>query len=221
MANSETYPIAALSIALVVTLAALLIGCATGEAPEDDGLPTDAAPAVTTIRGRVEPRVSGIGVIGVRNGVAAAIASTDDSGVYALLDIPAGEYNLIASGPGFFTDTSARNVVVERGDVTEAPLITMRPISAAATLRGQALDDITGEVMAGVQVTVECRAGVCSNITALTDEDGRFEVSIWPDLTARLIFRQAGYAPAFLDADEIESGGPLVLPAARMVREPG
>ncbi len=221
MANSETHPIAALSIAVVVTLAALLIGCATGEAPEDDVLPMDAAPTVTTIRGQVEPRVSGIGVIGVRNGVAAAIASTDDSGVYALVDIPAGEYNLIASGPGFFTDTSARNVVVGRGDVTEAPLITMRPVSAAATLRGQALDDITGEVMAGVQVTVECRAGVCSNITALTDADGRFEVSIWPDLTARLIFRQAGYAAAFLDADEIESDGLLVLPAARMAREPG
>jgi hypothetical protein len=162
--------------------------------------------------------VLGVGVIGVRNGVSSAVDITDDDGVYALQDIPAGEYNLIASGAGFFTDTSARGVIARRGEQTLAPLITMRPLTAAATLRGQAVSDATGEAPAGVQVTVECRAGVCSNITATTDAGGMFEVSIWPDLHSRVVFQKAGYAPAFVNVDPVPSAQTHTAPPARLTK---
>ena len=219
MADSQTAHSPARLVAVVVAIVALSWGCGSGDGPVGVSPPTDVGPPPTTIHGQVEPRVAGVGVIGVRNGVAAAIALTDEGGVYALVDIPAGEYNLIASGPGFFTDTSARNVVVGRNEVTEAPPITMRPITAAATLRGRAVDETTGDPLAEVQVTVQCRSGVCSNITALTDGEGRFEVGIWPGLDSRLIFQKAGYASAFVNAAALESGAVFDTPPARLVGE--
>ena len=207
---------AGLSALGLVAVCVVACGCGADDTPDAPAVPTDIDSAVTTIRGQVEPRVSGVGVIGVRNGVSSAIASTDDDGLYALRDIPAGEYNLIASGPGFFTDTSARNVIVARGEQVEAPLITMRPVAAAATIQGRAVDDLTGDAMRDVQVTVECRAGVCSNITAVTDEDGRFEVAIWPELDARLVFQKAGYGPVFIRIDALAAGAAFEAPAARL-----
>jgi hypothetical protein len=174
---------------------------------------------VTAIRGQVEPGVSGVGVIGVRNGVSAAIDITDDEGVYTLYDIPAGEYNLIASGPGFFTDTSARNVVAAKGEQTSAPLITMRELTAGATLRGQAVSDTTGGALVGVHVTVECRTGVCSNISATTDADGRFEVGIWPELSARIVFQMAGYEPAFVSVDPVPPGQAHTVPPTPLTEQ--
>ncbi|MBT3265905.1 hypothetical protein HN371_02075 [Candidatus Poribacteria bacterium] len=209
-------------VALAAGLAAGLVfawGCGADGTSEPPSTPTDVDTAVTTILGQVEPRVPGVGVIGVRNGVSSAIATTDSDGAYALRDIPAGEYNLIASGPGFFTDTSARRIVVARGEQVEAPLITMRPITAAATIRGQAVAADTGKAMPDVQVTVECRAGVCSNITAVTDEAGRFEVSIWPELDARIVFQAAGYAPLSITVAGLGSGVAFDAPAARLTKE--
>ncbi|MBT7095852.1 hypothetical protein HN937_00675, partial [Candidatus Poribacteria bacterium] len=101
----------------------------------------------------------------------------------------------------------------------EAPLITMRPITAAATIRGQAVAADTGKAMPDVQVTVECRAGVCSNITAVTDEAGRFEVSIWPELDARIVFQAAGYAPLSITVAGLGSGVAFDAPAARLTKE--
>ena len=193
-----------------------LTGCASDAADDLPGDMSDTRTAVTAIRGQVEPRVSGVGVIGVRNGVSSAIDTTNDEGVYTLHDIPAGEYNLIASGPGFFTDTSVRNVIAEKGQETVAPLITMRQLTAAAILRGQAVADTAGTALAGVHVTVECRTGVCSNITAVTDADGRFEVGIWPELGARVVFQMAGYEPAFINVDAVPSGLTHTTPPARM-----
>ncbi len=216
MQNLRTIVLVALACGCALAGATALVGCGADSDGELPGELLDTPPDVTAIRGQVEPRVSGVGVIGVRNGVSSAIDTTDDDGVYTLHDIPAGEHNLIASGAGFFTDTSARRIVAAKGEQTVAPLITMRPLTAAATLRGQAVSDADGMALPGVQVTVECRAGVCSNITATTDAEGRFEVSVWPELSARIAFQQAGYAPAFVEVEPVASGEAHTAPPARL-----
>lgn len=169
----------------------LLIGCASADDPVGEVDQEDES--VTAIVGHVEPAEAGIGVIAVRNGVQTAITQTDESGDYRFVDPLVGEYSLIVSTGGFFTDTSVRHLVVERGLEAHAPPVELRPLSAAVKLRGQAVAADTAIGLAGVRVTIECRSGICSNLSVITDAQGQFQTEIWPGLDANLIFERDGY----------------------------
>jgi hypothetical protein len=186
--------------------------------------PDPAAPAAEddlrerAIVGHVEPPEAGIGIIAIRNGVETATTLTDERGDYRLAAILAGEYSLVASGAGFFTDTSVRNLVVPAEGEVRAPDIRMRPLASAATVRGRVLDETTGGPLEDVQVVAQCRSGICANLSTTTDGAGRFQIALWPDLAARLLFTRRGYATAQVSVAPQPPDALVALPDVRLQR---
>lgn len=199
-------------------LVAHLAGCASDDADGQSQTPIDADLRTASIVGSIQPAESGIGVIATRNGMETGITLTDDDGRYRLDDLLPGEYGLIVSGLGFFTDTSVRGLTVERGEEAVAPDVRMRPLDAAATLFGEVADARSLAALEDVQVAIRCRSGICPNLSVLTDADGRFEVDIWPDLDTEVVFTRIGYGSGSACVDGQSPGTRFAVP--RVLLEP-
>jgi hypothetical protein len=182
------------SVAALVTAIGLTVwgGCAERD-PSRSAAEDVPKSAETEIVGRIEPAEPGIGIIALQNGLETSVTLTDNEGRYRLSGLLPGEYSLMATGQGFFTDLSVRGVVVKEGQSVEAALITLRPFSAAATVTGHVLDAGSGKPLKDVRVTIRCNTGICANLSSATDESGRYEVSIWPQLAGTVIFQKDGY----------------------------
>ncbi|MDA1191005.1 MAG: carboxypeptidase-like regulatory domain-containing protein [Candidatus Poribacteria bacterium] len=202
------------SIVSLILTVLFLVSCAEDSATPDD--PSDDARRETAIVGRVAPPQSGMGVLAVRNGFEFASALTNDDGEYRITGLIEGEYNLIVSGQGFFTDTSVRGLSVGAMETVEAPPIEMRPFAAAATLFGRVVDSVFDEPLEGVGVTIRCNTGVCANLTAFTNDDGRYETAIWAGLAGEMLYQKAGYRLSRMDIPALPSGSVNEIPTVRL-----
>jgi len=180
-------------VAVLAVVIGLWGGC--GEKSPFDFAAKDATGnAGTAIVGRIEPAEPGVGIIATQNGLETTVTLTDEDGRYRLSGLLPGKYDLVASGQGFFTDLSVRGMSVEEGQIVEAPLISLRPFSKAATVKGRVLDAVSEKPLKDVRVTIRCNTGICANLSSVTDEEGRYEVLLWPDLAGTAILQKEGYA---------------------------
>ncbi len=202
----------------VPALLCLLYACGGDADPGADGRPGDSVTGGAAIVGRVEPPQSDIGVIAVRNGFETATTLTQPDGTYRLPDLRSGEYSLIVSGLGFFTDTSVRTVVVQEGSEVEAPVVRLRPLGAGVTFVGQVVDKNGFAPLAGVQIAIRCRSGICSSLSVVTDALGVYSVGVWPELAADVVFTKGGYRTDRVGVDGQPPRSTVTLPRVELER---
>ncbi|MBM3215768.1 carboxypeptidase regulatory-like domain-containing protein [Candidatus Poribacteria bacterium] len=171
---------------------------------------------VTGIVGSVEPAEPGIGVLAIRNGVDSAVALTDESGRFRLAGLLPGEYGLVATGAGYFIDTSVRTLRVAEGQETIAPPITMRALTASATLRGT-VTNAAGAPFAGVRIAVICRSAVCAPLSALTNDGGEWQVDVWSELSTTLVYTFDGFRTESSSVPALAPGRRGIVPRVVLI----
>ena len=202
---------------LALTLALVLSSCGGDSADGAGDSAEETAEGPATIQGSVHPSESDIGVIALRNGFQTASTLTDENGAYRLSNLRPGEYSLIVSGLGFFTDTSVRGLTLAHNDVVDAPRVTLRPLTAAVKLRGNVLDSAEKTPLSGVRISIRCQTGICATLSVLTDADGVYASEIWPDLAAELIFTKVGYHTANTNVPPQPSNTTFRVPTTTLV----
>ncbi|GIX05655.1 MAG: hypothetical protein KatS3mg115_0058 [Candidatus Poribacteria bacterium] len=207
------------ALLLIIVFAGGLVGCNRSDLVEDSAPVLGEGVRPPAIVGAVEPAAPGIGVLALRNGVQTRSTLTDSEGRYLLEALLPGEYNLIVSGAGFFTDTSLQGLVVSEGEIVQAPTVRLRPLAAAATLSGRVVDGITGLPLPDVSIVVRCRTGICANLEVRTDAMGRFETDVWPELPGELLVQKRRYRPLAVPFDPLPPHSRLELPTIRLTPE--
>ena len=202
----------------VAALVSLIYACGGDGDPDTHGEPSEPGNGGAAIFGRAEPPQSDIGIIAVRNGFETDTTLTLADGSYRFDELRSGEYGLIVSGLGFFTDTSVRSLVVEDGAEAEAPLVSLRPLGAGVTFVGQVVDRRDFSPLAGVQIAIRCRSGICSNLSVLTDALGDYSVDVWPELAADVIFTKDGYRTDRVGVDAQSPLSTVTLPRVALER---
>lgn len=102
-------------------------------------------------------------------------------------------------------DISNRELQVIAGQATQAKPVFLRAWKDAAKLFGRIIDANTKQPLPEVELDVICVTRICNGLSATSDEQGRFEVLLWPDLDAQLSISRRGYQAQTI---EIKALGP-------------
>lgn len=136
---------------------------------------------------------------------------TQDDGSFSFEDLVPGRYDLVAAVPGL--RAAERQVSLRQGERRALPPIQLL---AAAELTGLLLEDSPGETpVAGARVTVVEPPGGGS---AVSDQEGRFQVRTGSDLAIRLEVRADGFPP---ESVEVSPGHPPEEPLEVRLRRGG
>lgn len=142
---------------------------------------------------------------------------TDADGIYTVAKLAAGTYGLEISAPGFRLEKT--EISLEPGESLELEPLVLRP---GETLLGEVVEAASGDPLSGATVeVVEPRGGA----SAVTDEEGQFEMEADPEHPPVVRIEAAGYprhreevpAAAFEDGErvrfELRPGGRIEVRA--------
>lgn len=139
------------------------------------------------IAGTVVDSRSGSGIEGVAVFIADVRLSTttDENGQYVLEDVPTGTHSVSYDRTGYQSETFAVTVVATGTTSQDVSLVA----PAVGAIRGLTLDAATGEIVAGVYITV---SGLGRQATS--GEDGTYSFADIPAGDYELVAAAAGYA---------------------------
>lgn len=229
-----TRPLSPLPSALaVVSIAALLAGCAGGaaDAQTDDadfsGLDLQASQTTGIIRGvvvddAIRP-VAGV-VVNLQTEAGGQTATTNDDGLFGFQSLPGGTYFMTASKPGYTTSQSSTEVVA---GVAEPPILKIRLVLDPATTPYVVTFQWNGFIECSMRVGVPTTTGVGLNAcNDVGNQDVNFPVDLadLPDhLQGELIWQSTqtlGSGLSFVVGpkscadvkwDRADGGSPLVM----------
>jgi len=135
---------------------------------------------------------------------------TGEAGDYEMADLPAGDYRLEISAPGFRVEVFEVSLVA--GDRR-----TLEPVSLfpGEQLVGQVVQEHAEQPVAGASVT---QVGPPAADTALTGDDGHFELLVDPSESLRVQVKAKGFPPTEqeIQEDAWRQGEPV-----RLILRPG
>ena len=204
------------AIVFAIAVAALL----HAQSPRDTPKLPSANPLTAAIRGRVVAAATGDPV---RNARVSATGEhelppllTDKDGRFAFERLPAGDFTLAASKPGYAKttfgvrnpDAAGRAIHLDAGAVVDDVVLAL---ARGAAVTGTVTDD-TGEPVAGASVLIErvaIRAGTLPTpAVALTDERGEYRAGSLPEGRVRVsVFVAAREVVMMPNGDAVMNGG--------------
>jgi protocatechuate 3,4-dioxygenase beta subunit len=112
----------------------------------------------------------GVRVVAVQNGIIISLFFTDSNGLYSLINVPPGDYQLIATGPEMY-QVSTLTVTVASGEALEQEISLQRD---PGTISGYVQDAMTYQRLGNVLIDVLSGTTVVSS--TLTDSSGVYVV---------------------------------------------
>lgn len=120
-----------------------------------------------SVSGTVTDQSTGTPIEGVNVAIGELKATTDANGTYSIADVPAAEKDITATKEGYTNYTG--KVLVEKGKVTQHNIVMVK--ADKGTVSGTITDKLTGQAIAGVQVTV-------GTAVVNSDAQGKYTVQI-------------------------------------------
>jgi hypothetical protein len=117
-------------------------------------------------------------------------------GAFEVKDLAPGYYHLMVVATGFFTNITLKSVEVKAGEVTDVGrVVLLQKVELgweSPRISGKITDAGTKLPIVQANVRVECGDGVCF-FDSKSDDEGRYIVTVWPDLLPILTISKAGY----------------------------
>ncbi|MCU7741452.1 carboxypeptidase regulatory-like domain-containing protein, partial [Priestia megaterium] len=118
-----------------------------------------------------------------------AVGYTDEQGNFIITGIPAGTYIILATAPGF--NSESKSVIVEAGETIPVPPFNLTAISNAGSITGRVIDQRTGKPIQGATVFVLKGRDVVA--VGYTDEQGNFIITGIPAGTYTILATANGF----------------------------
>ncbi|MEI2325688.1 carboxypeptidase regulatory-like domain-containing protein [Priestia megaterium] len=142
-----------------------------------------------------------------------AVGYTDEQGNFIITGVPAGTYIILATAPGF--NSESKSVIVEAGEIVPVPPFNLTAISNAGSITGRVIDQRTGKPIQGATVFVLKGKDVVA--VGYTDEQGNFIITRVPAGTYTILATANGFKSesksVIVEAGEIVPVPPFNLTA--------
>lgn len=194
VATTNLLPI--LPIALLWLSVLLLIGCQKSEDQLTPITPTQQTTATGKIQGSISPITAhDAEVLVFQSGNYLKTVRVKD-GAFEVIWLSPGYYHLMIVATGFFTNITLKAVQVKAGEVTNVGrVVLLEKVELgweSPRVSGKITDVETKLPIAQANVRVECGDGVCV-FDSKSDDDGKYIITVWPDLLPILTISKAGY----------------------------